>query len=629
MYMRRILLTLLCVTLLVLPALAADGETQIVDMKTEILVAEDSSCSVTHQFVVAFSGNEKTFMIPLGEDASDYSTGVMAEEVERNGVKCLRMTSSVGFSGQQNFTVSYRLPVQIAAFDEEGQELTLPVLAAGFPCPITQWTVTIRFPKELETVPVLISGSHGETAFNDFESKTEGSTYTAKLLTQMNENDSLRLQVTLPADFFDLRNLPGQVYTPSMIAFCVLAGLGLLYWFFCLRNRLPVPDACKLPLPNITAGEVGFHLTCDTPDIAALIAHWANLGYLTIWRTATGRTVLHREMTMGNERRPVESRLFQALFRRDGNCEVQSVRYRNAAKRMRRPFRAHCAKRMFDRKSGNVKLVQILGALASYAVGFCAFDQILGVFSARWVLIPILAVSYGLLAWLVQSAVVGLMRRNRRRALGRGLAALFVMLLLGRWGRVGLLSVGNGLFQILVGLMAMPGGRRSKDGMELLNKLLGYRRYLATVSGAELAEAMEQNPQFLYQALPYAEAFGIERQLIRHSAGLRPEVCPWLKAEKGVPTEPERFCALYQSVMTTLRQEDEPGLVEGWIRGRLARRRRAAARKAGRHAAPRARRQVEKAPPQRPRRSNPPEPQQPAYVRPHRRVQQTEEPVKK
>ncbi len=40
-------------------------------------------------------------------------------------------------------------------------------------------------------------------------------------------------------------------------------------------------------------------------------------------------------------------------------------------------------------------------------------------------------------------------------------------------------------------------------------------------------------------------------------------------------------------------------------------------------------RQVEKAPPQRPRRSDPPEPQQPAYVRPHRRVQQTEDPVKK
>ena len=554
--MRKWCIALCCVLLMMTFCTAADGETQITAMQTEVQLNEDSSCLVTQQFTVDFSGADSEFLIPMGKGASEYTIGMVADTVRRNGVTCFSLSNPTGFHGQQSFTVSYRLPVQVTVDGKTEQTLDLSILSAGFSCTIENWSIRVTFPKSVQVMPTLVSGSHGDTAFNDFDTKLEEQEFSAQLLGKMNENDSLRLQADLPAGFFDLSNLPGRAYTPFVIAFGVFAVLAIGYWLVFLRNPLPWVRPRRLLPANVTAGEIGCYLACDAPDLAALVMQWANLGYLSIQRTRRGQLVLVRQMPMGNERRPVETKLFSALFGRRNQCSVQSEHFARLTKRMHRPFRAACNRRIFGEKPGSVLSMRVLAALAAGMLGIAAFDRVVGMSSAHWVIVLALAIGYGALSWLLQQTVIGLLRRRAMRAgIVCGMLMVSLCVVNGAAG-VRLLGFLNLLMQLLIGAAAIPGGKRSADGMDLMTQLLGYRRYLRTQSVSETVRRTASNPQYFYQVLPYAEAFGVGKKFAKHCAAMHLEPCPWLHGWHSIPSDPMGFYALYASIVSSMRHHN-------------------------------------------------------------------------
>lgn len=608
--MRRFLIILLCLSLFVIPAGAEDAtDTEIIDMNTEIQLQEDGSCTVNSSFTVRFSGKDSSFVIPLGVDAVDYSLGIPADVQKINNVTCYVLPENgASFAGQQNFSVTYTLPCQVSTVDGK-QHLDLSVLASGFTCPINAWKFTVHFPAAFETMPDLFSGYHGNTAFNDFDIQCADGVYTANMLTRMQDHDSLRLQMDLPDGYFDLRNLPGKTEHIDRNVFLGVALLCLLYWFFRLRNPLKLPKKCKLPPVHVTAGELSYHLTCDKPDLASLVMQWADLGYLTVRRHRNGRVVLTRRMEMGNERRSVEVKLFSTLFRKDGNCDVQSLRYRNAAKKMCHPFGIHCARRMFSRHKGSVRLYRMLGMIAAYASGFMAFDLLLGAYDSRWVLIALLSVLVCVLSWLIQQGIICLLRRRRKRPLIlAGISVLALVILMGISGS-GVNMILNILLQAFIGITAMFGGKRSSGGWDILLHLLGFRSYLRHISVGELRQQLQSDPMFFYRMYPYAEAAGFGKRYAKRFASVPLEPCDWLKDAKDTATKAGDFCQIYASVIATMRQEDVPNVLVAMISGAVDRRKRIRARKAGKYTAAR-----KKSPS-----SAKPKPQ-PAYLRPHRRV---------
>lgn len=608
--MRRLFLILLCLVMLSSTVSAADSaDTEITDMTTDIQLLEDGSCTVTSNITVRFSGNDANFVIPLGVDADDYSIGIAAEVETINNVTCYILSGATAFSGQRNFSVTYRLPCQVTP--EEGvQHLDLSVLASGFTCPINEWTFTVQFPAEFESMPELFSGYHGDTAFNDFNIQCANGVYTGTMLTRMQDHDSLRLLLDLPEGYFDLRNMPGKTKSVDQYIFLGFALLAILYWFFRLRNGIVVPKKRKLPPGHVTPGEIGYQLTCDSPDLAALVMHWADLGYITVRRQRNGRVILTQQMEMGNERRSIEVKLFATLFRKDGNCNVQSLRYRNAAKRMRQPFGYHCARRMFSSHSGSVKLYRVLGMFAAYAAGFLSLDMLLGAYSSRWILIPLLSGLVCVLSWLIQQGVISLLRRRWKKPLAWGLLSALILLIVANAGGSGTNMVFNIFLQVFIGATAMFGGKRSRGGRDILQHLLSFRSYLRGISGNEVRQELRMDSVFFYHMFPYAEAFGLGKRFAKRFGGIVLEPCDWLQDDGHSATTAEAFYETYTSIIATLRQEDAPNFLVTLIHGYVNKRKRIQARKAGRYAAPR-----------KPRPRPVPEPAPaPAYVRPHRRV---------
>lgn len=608
--MKRVLLLLLCVLALVWTVSAADTATEVTSLTTTITLTESGACSVVSTVDVRFSGSDTQFVIPMGPDAYDYSLSAPAETDEIGGITCYVLTSETGFSGEQSFTVSYWLPCQVTAVDGT-QLLSLPVLSSGYTCSITNMRFTVEFPAVLDAAPELSSGYHGDTAFNDFSIDCSGAVYSAQMLTRMQDHDELTLTATLPDGFFDLRNMPGKTMTIDSYIFLAIVVLALVYWFFRLRNGVLLPKTRKILPLDTNAGEVGYQLTCDSPDLTSMVMQWANLGYLSIYRNRHGRIILRRQMDMGNERRSLERSVFDSLFRQDGVCDAQSLRYRTSAKKMRAPFRSYWAKRLFERHSGNVTLLRIFGLLAGYAVGFMTFDLMLGAFSARWFLIPVLALLVAGMSYLVQRGVLSLLRRRWKCPVLLALGSAFVLLILGKIENCSLYMLLNLLFQIFIGAGAMFGGLRSRFGRDLLLQLLGFRKYLRTASKSELLRSLQSNALYFYQILPYAEAMGIAKRFSRRFGEIHMEPCAWLQDAAGVPTTADAFCAVYLATTAALRQEDEPGLFATLFRSLFSRRHR-------RHT--KSRRSAERRTPPAP--SAPPEP----HVRPHRQQAQLYDP---
>lgn len=52
-----------------------------------------------------------------------------------------------------------------------------------------------------------------------------------------------------------------------------------------------------------------------------LVCHWASLGYLSMFVNEKGNVILRRRIDMGNERRKMECRLFEALFGGNDLCD--------------------------------------------------------------------------------------------------------------------------------------------------------------------------------------------------------------------------------------------------------------------------------------------------------------------
>lgn len=580
--MKRILLVLICMLALVWNVSAAEAaSTEVTGLNTTIELTENGAAAVTSQITVSFSGSDTRFVIPLGADASDCSASVPAETEEIDGITCLVLTSETGFSGVHTFTVSYALPCQVTS--EDGvQLLNLAVLSPGYTCSISGLSFSVKFPAAFDTAPALVSGYHGDTAFNDFSIECTDGVYSASLLTKMQDHDSLTLTAELPDGYFDLRNMPGKTSSIDGYIFWGLAALCVIYWFFRLRNGILLPKSRKILPLNANPGEVGYQTTCDSPDLTSMVMQWANLGYLSIYRNRYGRIILRRQMDMGNERRNLERSVFDSLFRRDDVCDGQSLRYRTSAKNMRAPFRSYWSKRLFDRHSGSVVLLRIFGLLASYAVGFMTFDLILGAFSARWFLIPVLALLVSGLSYLIQRGVVCALRRRWKKPVILAFLAAFATLVLGRVAGCSLYTVLNVLLQIFIGVTSMFGGLRSRFGKDLLLQLLGFRKYLRSASKSDLLRSLQSDALYFYHTLPYAEAMGIGKRFAKRFGEIHMEPCAWLEDANGVPTTASEFYEVYLATASALRQEDEPNLLTVLVRSISSHRRRKKRKKAPR-----------------------------------------------
>lgn len=551
--MRRMLILIFCLFALAGAAWAADAE--ITALNTDVTVNEDGTAQVTMTSEVEFSAAVQNFQIPLGAGAKDIVlSGWAYKKTTVDGVTCLKLSNEAGFSGRQSFSCTYTLPCGVTE-TSAGQRFRLYAPQTGWEYAIGSMTLRVAFPAAVTAAPEWTSGYYEDIIDNYLKIDVAENTVTAQSIEALKDHETLRMDVQFPSETFRLGNLPGKTAKLDMLLFFLLLAVAAVYWFFLLRYSLILPRQQQTAGTDCTAGEVPCLLYGAAADPAGVLAHWGNLGYVRIVRSRRGRILLYKQMEMGNERKPAERKFFKAIFRNAEVCDAASQRFRAAAEQMRLSVRKSWLRRLFSPHSGSPLVLRGLGLTAGLAVSLMLFDILLPAGGLRWVFLALLTLIGGSLHFLLQRAVLMVMRRGRRVWLPMGLGALLTLILLGHFAGRGFVVFLDVLMQLFCALTTIFGGKRSQTGQEQARRLLGLRRFLRRADQGTLQRLIYQDPQYFYRMLPFADALGAAGPFVRHLGKLAPETCGWLQdAEDNVRT-PEDFYRLYLEMAAAVRGE--------------------------------------------------------------------------
>lgn len=553
--MRRFALILLCLCLLLLPAYAAGDTIQSLTM--EVQVAGDGTCTVTATAEVSFTSAPTTFAFPLNAKASSVSaSGAAYSTSTRSGVEYAVFSEPAGFTGQRSFTCTYSLPCAATA-TEDGQQFSLNVIDGGWEYAISSFILNMTFLSPVPVQPTWDSAFHGEVIDNSLTIQVSGNTLTARSVESIIDHETISMGIAFPADTFHIVHQAGRTLSFSQIAFYVLLALAFVYWFFFLRHRLLLAGHNQALSSDATAGEMPCILFGEAPDVAAMIAQWGDLGYLTIHRGRNRRIVLTRRMDMGNERKAQELRLFHAIFRAGDTCDAGSRRFQAAVRNASMPLRGLWLRRIFRKKPGNPRALRALVLLAGFFLCMTSFDVILPETGTRWVLLPLLSLAATGLCYGVQYGFDGVYRRNATVRLLIGLACAIALFFIGSAAEIAGMMLMNLVCQVLCVALTMFGGRRSRGGEDHVRQVLGLRRYLRRMDNEAALQLVHRDSQYFYRMLPYAEALGVGSHFAKQFTSWRPEPCAWLSDASFRPESATEFFALYSDLLRVIRDEPE------------------------------------------------------------------------
>lgn len=547
--MKRLFLLLACLLALCTTVFAAD--TVITDMKTDCTLDGRGSCQITQTFTLEISGTENQLRFPLAAGAKSASVaGYKAQKQTDGDCVVLVLSDAAGFSGTRSFTVMYTVS-NLASQADGAQTLQLPLLSAKWDYAISKYQFTVTLPKPFDSYPSFSSGYYGDVISDYIDLNVTDSLISGMIATGLKDHESLVMTLTLDQGYFSGASSSLSFGTAGLIVIVLFLALAFIYWFTSLRSA-PVRVSTRVLPPDAA-------LPCDMPYLLAggqiqfnmLVCHWASLGYLTISCSKNGRVALHRRVYMGNERRQLECRLFNMLFSQGDVCEGASLLYKRTAEKADEVLRRYWARKLYVKTSGNPLIMRALVILAGALTTAESISPLLPSGFLRWVLL--------VLAFLLGGGLYGVILHapaayylGKKPLLALAAAAAAALLIVAQLGE-GLLIVLLVLAAaIAAGFLTLHGGRRSDFGAEVLAQTLSYRRFLRRVTQKHLLARLQQDGQYFYKILPYAESIGLGASFAHSFGNTELEQCDWYQESEPLPRTAEGFYSHLREALALL-----------------------------------------------------------------------------
>ena len=440
--------------------------------------------------------------------------------------------------GDHVLTFEFQIPDVVKPV--EGKlTLDLPLLS-GFSYPISSVSLTVMMPENVETTPVFKSTYHQDSIDSVLSCSVSNNMITGLITQPLKDRETLTLTMVVPESMFDGVSTYVREGTPELIPILVLAGIGLLYWLLFLRS-MPVLRTRRNTAPEgITAGELGVRLTMAGADLTGMVFSWAQLGYLMIQLDDRGRVWLHKRMDMGNERSAFEVKIFRTLFKVRDTVDATGMRYAQLCGQV---AQANPGKKILSHpKCGNPRIFRWIFCAAMFFCGVCFAMTLTGIAALQVILSMFLGAWGVFTAWKLQSGMYCLHLR-RKMPLITALIFAVIWMGLGIWSGQWAMALGCILMQLLAGLMAAYGRRRSDLGRLNATQILGFRDYLKNVSREEVKRIQENDPEYFYNQLPFALALGVDKAFASRFGKRKLPACPYfscgvrkkLTAEEWVP----------------------------------------------------------------------------------------------
>ena len=101
-----------------------------------------------------------------------------------------------------------------------------------------------------------------------------------------------------------------------------------------------------------------------------------------------------------------------------------------------------------------------------------------------------------------------------------------------------------------------------------MSQALGLRRYLKTVSRADLQRILRSNPDYYYNLAPYALALGVDQRFAKNMGGMRLGSCPYLTTLMDGHMTALEWSRLLRAAVNTLDERQSRIFLEHLLGGR-------------------------------------------------------------
>lgn len=524
--MRRIAAAIFAVLLIISLAIGAAAATGATGVSGFATVSADGSCQITLTATLHLEGGTEELIFPIPADATNVTlNGSRVRASKQGDIRRIDLSDILGnVVGDFSVSINYTLQDVIHTTETDTLELQLPLLS-GFAYPVETMDFSVTLPGTITGQPAFSSGYHQTDIEKDMTYTVSGATVSGSFTKALKDHETLLLTLPVTEEMFPQSVLQVQNTDVIDLAMGICAALALLYWLIFLRNAPPRRQHCAEPPEGYSAGEMGCVLLSRGADLSMMVLTWAQLGYILIQLDRHGRALLHKRMDMGNERGELEQRCFKKLFGKRRTVDTSGDHYAELCRMVAK--RPGGVRELMHPRTGNLQVFRFLASGIGLFGGVSLGAALSGGAALQGLVVFLLAVAGAVGGWLIQSWAGSLLlwdKRNLWTSLGICGAWLLLSLFAGQfitalWVVIGLL---------VAGVMIAFGGRRTELGRQTVGQVLDLRRYLRTVSKAELQRICASNPEYFFQLAPHALALGTLKSFAKRFGSTRLPGCPWL-----------------------------------------------------------------------------------------------------
>lgn len=521
--MRKIILALLLAAMLVTGCFASS----ISSMTTAASVGTDGKVQVSLTATIVLSESHSQLLFPLGKNVTGVTlNGATARTEKSDDIVSVRLTNLA--AGTVTVNIHYTQSGLITVDSLGHPQLQLPLLQ-GFLYPVENLQFSVTLPGSFTEKPTFSSGYHQSSIESSIHYTISGATVSGAVDDVLKDRETLVMTLRLPDEMFPRREIMaagnGELCLLLLIVSAVLA---LLYYLLTMASRPVLPISRTAPPENTCAGELGTLLVHASADLTMMVLSWAQLGYLRIDMDRRGRVRLLRQMDMGNERSPFENRCFRLLFGRRDQADASGLRFARQWEEAAAMTPRHGD--LVHRRSGNPLILRLLGLLSGVFAGAAVGDTLSSSLALRIVWMVLLGALAGVLCWQIQSGCRCLHLRDKFDLYLAAVCALALVLAGVFTGQILAVSLAL-IVQLLTGLAAAYGGRRTEIGRQAAGEILGLRRHLRKLKTPQLQRIAKANPDYYYAMLPHAMALGLGRRFSAAMGRMPLPGCTWFTVE--------------------------------------------------------------------------------------------------
>lgn len=570
-FVRRIRYVFLAAFLLFSLALNVHALSAANNMGVYATISNDGSCSVTLTATLRLDQVEETLKLPLPRNAYGITLNGSRARTQVSGDNRMVDLSGMlgGMVGSFSITLNYTLDDVVHTTQTGELELELPLLS-GFSHPVEKLDFSVTLPGEVEQKPHFSSGYHQANIEKDITYTISGATITGRATQELKDHETLVMLLAVPETQFPQTTISLPDFDSLNIAMAVSAVLALLYWLLFLRNTFPRPTVQSAGPNGYSAGELGSVLTLKGADLSMMVLSWAKLGYIQLHWAHRARVIIYKRMDMGNERSDFEQRCFRNLFGKQQSIDCSGYRYASLCQQIAKM--TPNVQALAHHRSGNIKLFRGLAGLIGMFGGINLGILLSAGAALQWVMVFLLAILGFISSLYLQRWAESLFLRNKEQ-LWLSLLISAAWLLLSALADLASIGIWVIVAQGIAGLLATYGGRRTEAGRQAISEVLGLRRYLRTLTPAQLQYICRNNPDFFFSLVPEAMALGIDKVFAKYFGKMRLPACPYLTGIDGAQLTATQWSQLLRDVVKAMdaRKQQLPlqkliSLLQGFVK---------------------------------------------------------------